>query len=44
MPRSEQYDVALSFAGENRKYVRSVAEDLTAMFIRVDPVVGSRSG
>jgi hypothetical protein len=28
MPRSEQYDVALSFAGENRKYVRSVAEDL----------------
>lgn len=35
MTGSERYDVALSFAGENRDYVRGVAESLKAKGVRV---------
>jgi hypothetical protein len=34
-PRSPEYDVALSFAGEDRPYVEQVAEQLTARGIKV---------
>jgi hypothetical protein len=35
VPGSKEYDVALSFAGENRQYVEDVAEGLRALSIKV---------